>query len=72
MLPCLGYNVPSDSSCPTHTFGDSLSVILNAQNPASDLFKNHVAIYFHVVRETVDTNNFRPIGKKYSGTSLIV
>lgn len=51
MLRCLGCNVPSDGSCPTDVFGDNLSVILNAQKPAADLSKKHVAISFHVVRE---------------------
>ena len=53
MLRCLGCNVPSDGSCPTRIFGDNLSVILNAQNPAADLSKKHVAISFHVVREAI-------------------
>ena len=28
-------------------------------------------VIFHVVRHAVDADNFRPIGSKYSGTSLI-
>ena len=43
MLRCLGCNIPSDGTCPTRIFGDNLSVILNAQNPAADLSKKHVA-----------------------------
>ena len=55
ILRCLRCNVPSDGSCPTRTFGDNLSVILNVQNPAVDLSKKYVAISFHVVREAVDS-----------------
>ena len=47
----LGFNVPSDGTCPTCIFSDNLSVILNAQNPTADLSKNHVAILFRVVCE---------------------
>ena len=71
MLPCLGYNIPSDGSHLTRIFGDRLALILNAQNPASDLSKKHVVISFHVVREAINTDNFHPIGSKYSGKSLI-
>ena len=53
MLRCLGCNVPTDGSCPTKIFGDNLSVIQNAQNPAADLSKKHVAISFHTVREAI-------------------
>mmetsp|Transcript_30752 Transcript_30752/g.36558 ORF Transcript_30752/g.36558 Transcript_30752/m.36558 type:complete len:126 (-) Transcript_30752:187-564(-) len=53
MLRCLGCNVPSDGSSPTRIFGDNLSVIQNAQNPAADLSKKHLAISFHVVREAI-------------------
>ena len=60
MLRCLGCNVPSDGSCPTKIFGDNLSVILNAQNPAADLSKKHVAISFHVVREAVAAGIIEP------------
>jgi len=41
MLRCLGCNIPSDGSCPTKIFGDNLSMIQNAQNPAADLSKKH-------------------------------
>ena len=34
-------------------FGNNLSVILNAQNPATDLSRKHIEISFHVVREAV-------------------
>lgn len=60
MLRCLGCNLPSDGSHPTQVFGDNLSVILNAQNPAADLSKKHVAISFHVVREAVAAGIIRP------------
>ena len=60
MLRCIGCNVPSDGSCPTKIFGDNLSVILNAQHPAADLSKKHVAISFHVVRETVAAGIIEP------------
>ena len=60
MLRCLGCNVPNDGSCPTDVFGDNLSVILNAQNPAADLSKKHVAISFHVVREAVAAGIIAP------------
>jgi len=53
MLRCLGTNLPADGSCPTKVFGDNLSVIQNAQNPAADLSKKHVAISYHVVREAI-------------------
>ena len=53
MLRCLGCNVPTDGSCPTKIFGDNLSVIQNASNPAADLSKKHVAISFHTVREAI-------------------
>ena len=53
MILCLGCNVPTDRSYPTCIFGNNLSVILNAQNPAADLSKKHVAISFHVVREAI-------------------
>jgi len=60
MLRCLGCNVPSDGSCPTKIFGDNLSVIQNAQNPAVDLSKKHVAISFHVVREAIAAGVVKP------------
>ena len=60
MLRCLGCNVPSDGSCPTKIFNDNLSVVLNAQNPAADLSKKHVAISFHVVREAVAAGIISP------------
>ena len=53
MLRCLGCNVPSDGTCPTRIFGDNLSVILNAQNPAADLSKKACAISFYVVCESI-------------------
>ena len=60
MMRLLGYNVPSDGSCPTRIFGDNLSVILNAQNPAADLSKKYVAIYFYIVREDVVAGSIEP------------
>ena len=60
ILRCLGWNVLSDGSCPTRKFGDNLSVILNSQNSAADLSKNHVAISFHVVRGVVDDGIIEP------------
>ena len=59
-MRCLGCNAPSDGSCPTRIFGENLSVILNAQNPAADLSKTHVAIYFHIVREAVAAGIIEP------------
>ena len=53
ILRYLGCNVPSDWLWPTRIFGDNPSVILNAQNPAADLSKKYVAVYFHIVREAV-------------------
>ena len=53
MLRCLGCNLPAAGKCPTRIFGDNLSVILNAQNPACDLSKKHVAISYNVVREAI-------------------
>ena len=41
-------------------FRDNLSIILDSQNPAADLSKKHVAISFHVVRETVATGIIEP------------
>jgi len=61
MLHCLGCNIPSDGTCPTKVFGDNLSVIQNAQNPATDLSKKHVAISYHVlVREAIVTGVVEP------------
>jgi len=60
MLRCLGCNIPADGSCPTKIFGDNLSVIQNAQNPAADLSKKHVAISFHVVREAIAAGIVEP------------
>ena len=59
-LRCLGYNVPDSGSAPTHIFGDGLSVILNAQNPAADLSKKHVFILCYVVREVVAAGIIKP------------
>lgn len=53
MLRCLGIPIPTDGSCPTHLFGDNLSVIQNATNPESDLKKKHVALSFHFTREAI-------------------
>jgi len=64
MLRCLGCNVPADGSCPTRVFGDNLSVIQNAQNPAADLSKKHVAISYHVVREAVAAGIIAPFWLK--------
>ena len=60
MLRFLGYNVPSDGSCPTRIFGDSLSVILNTQNSAVDLSNKHVTISFYIVREAVTAGIIEP------------
>ena len=60
MLRCLGCNVPADGSCLTKIFGDNLSVILNSQNPATDIFKKHLEISFHVVREAVAVGMIEP------------
>ena len=53
MLRCLGCNIGGAGAIPTRIFGDNFSVIQNAQNPAADLSKKHVAISFHVVREAI-------------------
>jgi hypothetical protein len=60
MLRCLGCNVPANGECPTRIFGDNLSVIQNAQNPAADISKKHVAISFHVVREAIAAGIIEP------------
>ena len=53
MISYLGYNVPYDELYPTRIFGDNLSVILNAQNPVTDLFKKHAVIYIYAVIKAV-------------------
>ena len=53
MLRCLGCHLPAAGQCPTRIFSDNLSVILNAQNPACDLSKKHVAISYNVVHEAI-------------------
>ena len=60
MLRCLGCNVPLDGSYLTRIFGDNLSFILNAQNPAAYLSKKHVEISFRVVREAVVSGIIEP------------
>ena len=60
MLRCLGCNVPVDGSCPTKVFSDSLSIIQNCQNPATDLSKKHVAISFYLVREAIAVGIIAP------------
>ena len=60
MLRCLGCNIPSDKTCPTKIFNDNFSVVQNAQNPAADLSKKHVAISYHVVREAVAAGIIEP------------
>ena len=60
MQRCLGCNLPHNGSCPTKVFNDNLSVVQNAQNSAADLSKKHVAISYHVVRETVATGIIDP------------
>ena len=53
MLRCLGCNIPSDKTCPTKIFNDNYSVAQNAQNPAADFSKKHVAISYYAVREAI-------------------
>ena len=65
MLRCLECNVPSDGSCSTRLFGDNLSVLLNDQDPAADLSKKHVVIYFHIVREAVAAGIIKPYWLKW-------
>ena len=60
MLRCLGCNVPTDGSCATKLFGDNLSVIQSASNPAADISKKHVAISFHTVREAIAARIIEP------------
>ena len=45
--------MPIDGSFPTRVFGDNLSVILNAHNPAADLSKKRIDISFHTVCEAI-------------------
>jgi len=60
MLRCLDVPIPSDESAPTRLFGDNLSVIQNATNPACDLKKKHVALSFHFVREAIASGIIHP------------
>ena len=60
MLRCLGCNIPSDKVCPTKIFNDNFSVVQNAQNPAVDVSKKHVAISFHTVRKAVAAGIIAP------------
>ena len=60
MMRYLGCNVSSNRSCPTRIFGDNLSIILNAKNPAADLTKKHVAIAFHILREAIVAGIIEP------------
>ena len=60
MLRCLGWNILSDKTCPTKISNDNFSVVQNAQNPADDLSKKHVAISHHIVREAVATGIIEP------------
>lgn len=60
MLRCLGIPIPADGSCPTHLFGDNLSVIQNATNHEADIKKKHVALSFHFVREAIAAGIISP------------
>ena len=60
ILRCLGCNLQSDGPCPTCIFGENLSAILNAQNPAADLYKKYVAVSFHIVREAIAAGIMEP------------
>ena len=51
-------------------FGDNLAIILNVQNPASDLSKKHIEISFHIVRKAITADTLRPIGSKNDGKPL--
>ena len=46
---------PCNRSSPTRVFSDNLSIIMNSQNPATELSRKHIAIAFYAVRETVTT-----------------
>ena len=52
MLRCLGCNLPAGKQ-PTVIFGDNLGTILSASNPEADLSKKHVALSYHIVRESI-------------------
>ena len=60
MICCLGCNIPSDGSCTTCIFGDNISVILDSPNPVDGLSRKDVAIYLHVLRETVAAGIIEP------------
>ena len=59
MLQCLGCNIPPGRS-PTKIFGDNFSVIQNASKLNADLFKKHVAISYHTVREAIMAGVIEP------------
>ena len=59
MLRCLGVNIPKGT--PTNIVGDNRSVILNANIAPSLLKKKHVAIAYHMVRESVAAGIIRPL-----------
>ena len=58
MPRCLG--IPLEG--PSYLYGDNLGVIQNASIPEADLKKKHVAISYHVVRESVATGIWPPFG----------
>ena len=60
MLCYLGCSIPSDKACPTKIFNDNFNGDQNAQNPATDFSKKHVAISYHVMREDVDAGLIEP------------
>ena len=55
-----GVKFPFNDSCPTKVSNDNFSVVQNAQNPAVDLSKKHVAISYHIMRETVAAGIIEP------------
>ena len=57
MLRCLGIPVTG----PSNLIGDNLSVIMNASLPQADLKKKHVALSYHIVRESVASSVCDPL-----------
>ncbi len=56
MLRALGINV----SKPSTMSGDNAGVIVNASTPDATLKKKHVALSYHLVRETVSAGIIHP------------
>ena len=52
MLRCLGCTLPTGKQS-TVSFEDNLETILSASNPQADMSRKHVALSYHVVRESI-------------------